>query len=219
MLGRMDVDGFLAELPGLFFDFPASETPSDRRFQPLLDQVEGLAAENNLALVNLAASKLEAGESYVEVGSWKGLSLIAAALGNRGDFVGIDHFAFRDGSRAELQANVDRFGVAGVTVVQGEAFSLLPDGMLDGRCVGVYYYDAAHGYDAQLEGLRLIEPYLATRALLIVDDSDWEQVGRATADYVAEQPRARLALEILGKTHGQPQWWEGVHLIDWRAAQ
>ena len=214
----MDVDGFLAELPGLFADFPASETPSDRRFEPLVAEVEGLAAENNLALVNLAARKLGAGESYVEVGSWNGLSLISAALGNRGDFVGIDHFAFRDGSRAALEANLDRFGVEGVTVVQGDAFSLLRDGVLEGRCVGVYYYDAAHDYDAQLEGLRLVEPHLAERALLIVDDSDWEQVGRATADYLAEQPGARLALEILGTSRGQPQWWEGVHLIDWRAS-
>ena len=214
----MDVDGFLTNLPGLFDDFPASRAPRDRRFQPLLDEVEGLAAENNLALVNLAASKLDDGESYVEVGSWKGLSLIAAALGNRGDFVGIDHFGFRDGSAADLWTNVERFGVGGIRVLEGEAFELLVNGVLNDRRVGVYYYDAAHDYEAQLDGLRLVEAHLAQHALTIVDDSDWEEVGRATADYVASQPRARLVLEIRGKSHGQPQWWEGVQLIEWRAS-
>ncbi len=91
----------------------------------------------------------------------------------------------------------------------------MPAGALAGRTVGVYYYDAAHSHEAQLEGLRMIEPYLAEPALLVVDDSDWEQVGRATRDYLAAQPRARLLLEIPGKTRGLPHWWEGVQVLAW----
>ena len=211
----MDSRRFERELPRLFAGYPRSEHPRDRRFAPILADVGGLARENNLALLNLAASLLAAGESYVEVGSFKGLSLIAAMLGNTGDFVGIDDFSLGDGSRTLLEANLRRYGLGGHAILEGDAFALLRHGALGNRRVGVYYYDAAHDYRSQVRGLRLIEPHLAEGALLIVDDTDWPQVARAMRDYLARQPRAELLVRLDGKDRGQPWWWEGVQVLRW----
>ena len=214
----MDIARFERELPGLFDDFPASPTPRGRRFDDVLEAVPGLARENNLALLNLAASLVPAGESYVEVGTFRGTSLISALRGNDGlDAVAIDDFSFREASRDQLESNLARFGVAGrPTILEGDFREVLRGGALDGRRVGVYYYDAGHSYEDQLDGLRLIEPYLADEALLIVDDSDWERVDRADRDYLGSQPRARLLFDIPGDEKGFPHWWKGVHVIAWR---
>lgn len=222
----MDPARFAQELPQLFDDFPWSEHPRGPRFEDLLETVPNLAEENNLALVNLAARLLEPGESYVEAGVYMGASLIAAARGNEGkDIVGLDDFSFPamevrerplpPASRSQLEANLERFRADDVTVLEGDALQLLRDGALQGRRVGAYYYDATHSYESQLEGLRLVEPYLTEQALLIVDDSDWEDVARATRDYLAEQPKARLLLEIVGHEKGQPWWWDGVMVLAW----
>jgi predicted O-methyltransferase YrrM len=211
----VDSPGFVRRLPGLFENYPSSPHPKDRRFAAILAEVGGLACENNLALLNLAASRLDPGESYVEVGSFKGLSLIAAMLGNAGDFVGIDDFSMSEGSRALLEANVGRYGLAGHTILEGDAFALLRGGALRGRRVGVYYYDAAHDYRSQLEALQLVEPHLVEGALVIVDDTDWKQVATALHDYRRSQPRARLLVELAGKDRGQPWWWEGVQVLRW----
>jgi predicted O-methyltransferase YrrM len=212
----VDARRFVRELPRLFARYPRSAHPRDRRFASILADVGGLACENNLALLNLAASLLDAGESYVEVGSFKGLSLIAAMLGNTGDFVGIDDFSLGDGSRARLEANLGRYGLAGHAILEGDAFELLGQGALGSRRVGVYYYDAAHDYRSQVRGLRLIEPHLAEDALLIVDDTDWPHVARAVRDYQARQPRAELLVSLGGRGRGQPWWWEGVQVLRWR---
>jgi len=214
----VDPERFLHELPRRFDGYPRSEHPRDPRFAPILADVGGLARENNLALLNLAASLLGAGESHVEVGSFEGLSLIAAMLGNTGDFVGIDNFSLDDGNRALLEANLRRYGLAGHAILEGDAFALLRGGALGDRRVGVYYYDAAHDYRSQVRSLRLIEPYLADGALMIVDDTDWEQVARAMRDYLAGQPRAEHLVTLDGKDRGQPWWWEGVQILRWRAA-
>jgi predicted O-methyltransferase YrrM len=211
----MDAARFVRELPRRFARYPRSRHPRDRRFASILEDVGGLARENNLALLNLAASLLGPGESYVEVGSFKGLSLIAAMLGNTGDFVGIDNFSLSGGGRRQLDRNLRRHGLGGYTILEGDAFTLLREGALGARRVGVYYYDAAHDYRSQVRGLRLIEPYLADGALLIVDDTDWEQVARAMRDYVAGQPRAERLLTLDGKDRGQPWWWEGVQVLRW----
>ena len=63
----------------------------------------------------------------------------------------------------------------------------------------------------------MIEPWLADRALLIVDDTDWNDVERATRDYLEQQPRARLLVWIPGKDNGYPAWWEGVKVLAWEA--
>jgi hypothetical protein len=215
---------FAAELPALFDNFPRSEHPRGTRFDDVTAGVPNLAMENNLALVNLAVSLLDPGESYVEEGTYMGASLIASARGNKGaDLVAIDNFSFGPtevagrslpaASRAALDANLGRFDVHGATILEGDALEVLRGDGLAGRAVGVFYYDACHDYDAQLEALRLVEPYLADPALVIVDDTDWAQVGRAMRDYLAGQPRARLLVEIAGSSGGQPWWWEGMQVL------
>ncbi len=111
-------------------------------------------------------------------------------LGNEDKrFVGIDSFEFRDASLEKVHANLAQHGLAPPELIVGDAFELVPAGALGGVAVGVWYYDAAHSYEAQLEGLRIAEPWLAPGALVIVDDTDWDDVARAMDDYLAEQPR------------------------------
>jgi len=213
---QVDSERFVRELPGLFDDFPRSAHPRDRRFARVADEIENLAKENNLALLNLAARCLGPEEAYVEVGVFHGASLIAAMLGNEGKrFVGIDSFGFRDASLEKVEANLARYGLDVPELLVGDAFELVPAGALGSTAIGVWYYDAGHSYEAQLEGLRIAEPGLAPGALLIVDDTDWDDVDRAMDDYVASQPRARRILTIDGKTRGAPQWWEGMQVLVW----
>jgi predicted O-methyltransferase YrrM len=213
----VNAERFLAQLPGLFEEFPRSEHPLDRRFEPVVEEVTNLASENVLALLNLAASLLEPDEAYVEVGVFHGASLIAAMTGNDGKrFVGIDRFGFRDASLEGVESNLGRFGLPRPELLVGDAFELVREGALEGTRIGLWYYDAAHDYDSQVEGLRIAEPHLAPGALVIVDDTDWADVERAMDDYLAEQPRARRILTIEGKSRGQPQWWEGMQVLEWR---
>jgi predicted O-methyltransferase YrrM len=212
----VDANRFLEELPKLFEDFPRSEHPIDRRFRPVAEDVENLARENNLALLNLAASCLGEGEAYVEVGVYHGASLVSAMLGNDGKrFVGIDTFEFRDATLEKVEANLERFGLPPPEIVVGDAFELVPAGGLGDISIGVWYYDASHSYEAQLEGLRIAEPLLAPGALVVVDDTDWDDVARAMDDYVVEQPRARRVVTLDGKDRGSPQWWEGMQVLRW----
>ena len=211
----MDVDRFLRELPGQFDEFPGSERPRDVRFAEVLEAVPGLAQPNNLALLNVAARCLGEGEAYVEVGTYHGTSLIAAMLGNAAEFVALDNWSMGDGSREQLDLNLARFGLTGAAIVEGDAFETLRSDALEGRAIGVYYYDNGHEYEQQLDGMRLIEQYLASPALVIVDDTDWERVERAVDDYLEQQPRATEILSIDGKDRGAPQWWEGMRVLRW----
>ena len=207
----MDAERFARELPALFDDFPRSLLPRDPRFAEILDRLDGLARPNNLALLNLAASLLDPGECYLEIGSFKGASLVAAMLDNEDEeFVAIDSFALAGGSRAQLEANLESFGLEPPEILEGDVFELVAGGALVDRRLGACYWDLLHRHEPQLAGLRALEPYLAPGALVIVDDSDWPGVVAALADYFPSQPRARHLVTIDGDRRGQAWWWEGM---------
>ena len=204
----MEVERFLRELPAQLED--VSE------FADVLEAVPGLAAPNTLALLNVAARCRDEGEAYVEVGTLRGTSLISAMLWNDGAFLALDNWSMADGSRGQLEANLERFGLGGrATIVEGDAFETLPELDVSPPGVGVYYYDNGHEYEQQLEGMRMIEPHLASPSLVIVDDTDWERVERAVDDYLAAQPRATEILRYDGRERGSPEWWDGMRVLRW----
>jgi predicted O-methyltransferase YrrM len=221
----VNTDRFAAELPALFDRYPESDRPRGRRFDDIGASVPNLATENTLAVIGLAASLLDPGESYLEAGAYMGASLIAAARGNESaDLVAIDRFEFgpmtvagRDlpaASRPALEANLSRFGVR-ATILEGDALDVLRGDDLAALRIGVCYYDAAHDYESHLEALRLVERHLAEPALVLVDDSDWDEVRRAIDDYLAAQPRARKLWEVGGAAADRPWWWDGMTALAW----
>ena len=213
----MDLEAFQAGLAGLFDGDLRADHPVDRRFRDLLADVPGMATEHKLALLNLAAAHLGPGEAYLEVGSFKGLSLIGAMLGNAGRrFYAIENFLeFNpDGrARAELEANLARWVEPGrARVLEGDCFDLLRTGAGLEEPVGVYFYDGAHGRLPHYLALGVAEPWLADRALVVIDDASWPIVARATDRYVAAHPGYRLLFDLAAEHEEDPRWWNGVRV-------
>jgi predicted O-methyltransferase YrrM len=214
----VDVERLLRELPARFADFPCSEMPLDRSLQPLCEAVEGLSEENNLALLALAAGCLGDGECYAEAGSYRGRSLIAAAVGGAGTAIGIDNFSFDDSDPVGLAANVERFGVTDrVRVIDGDTVAVLGEDQLPP--IGVFFYDADHSTAATRAALDAVRPLLAGSALIVVDDAEWPRVRAATDAFVSANPEAKLRLRIAGRADGQPWWWDGMDLVAWTREQ
>jgi predicted O-methyltransferase YrrM len=213
----MDLEAFQAKLAGLFGGDLRADHPVDRRFRDVVADVPGMATEHKLALLNLAAAHLGPGEAYLEVGSFKGLSLIGAMLGNPGRrFYAIENFLeFNpDGTaRAELEANLARWAGSGrARVLEGDCFDLLRRGQGPQEPVGVYFYDGAHGRLPHYLALGVAEPWLADRALVVIDDASWPIVARGTDRYVAAHPGYRLLFDLAADHEEDPRWWNGVRV-------
>jgi predicted O-methyltransferase YrrM len=165
-----------------------------------------------------AAGCLGPGECYVEAGSYRGRSLIAAALGGAETAIGIDNFSFDDSDPQGLAANVERFGVGGrVRVIDGDTVAVLREQELPP--IGVFFYDADHSTAATRAALDAVRPLLAPSALIVVDDAEWPKVQAATDAFVAANAEADLRLRIAGRADGQPWWWDGMDLVAWTREQ
>lgn len=216
----METSAFRAELEELVAGDERDWDP-DGTLARLMAEVPGLSSLGKLALLRLAARHLGSDEIYLEVGSWKGLSIIAAMLGNaETSFFAIESF---DGygirgreARAALCRNVEAWVGAGrLTLLEGDFVALLRRPGLFPAPVGVYFYDADHSPLGQYLALALAEPHLADEALVIVDDTASPAVARATDRYAA----GRDGYELLADLPGSPVggwWWNGLRVYAFR---
>ena len=121
---------------------------------------------------------------YLEVGSYQGMSLIGAALCNKDKkCYGVENFAeeFRDNwenfnpmevsNRLILHHNLKKYGKGNVFVFEEDYRRFFENRKdIDGKKVGVYFFDGPHTLAHQTAGLLFVRPLLADRAIIFVDD-------------------------------------------------
>lgn len=218
--GRMRLDDFITALPKLWpgQEGATADLPDERIHAEMLRATSGMASENKLAVLNLAAKHLDAGEIYLEAGAWRGTSICAAALGNPDRrFVSVDNFSQFGGPRQECEANIEQWADGNVELHDSDFWSFLKQRPLHAP-VGVYFYDAGHEFWDQWRALDVIEPFLADEALIMVDDASWKFVAAADAAFVESHPRFEFLRRFPMDSPNGLRWWNGLDLISYRRA-
>lgn len=211
-------DAVAAAFPG----DPQSTDPSDPRWHQLAGEVAGYTGPNELAVLNAAAAVLPDDEAYLEVGTFKGRSLVAAVQGNEHKrFYAIENFLefgmTGQDARAELQDNLERLaGDADVHLLEGDAFTLMAQPGAVDRPVGVYFYDGEHTLLSHYLALAVVEPLLADEALVLVDDASWPVVQRAHRMFLRRHPGWTIAATWDAAHADDPRWSNGLHALVFR---
>lgn len=193
-------------------------------FDPLRN-VEGMISVKKQRLLHLAYAHLPPDEAYLEIGTWQGKSLIAAMRGNppRKTFA-CDNFSEWQRSKGQscqpgvaLRRNLQRYGLSRSVIFYEEP---LHDICTEEKLpcpLGAYFYDGAHDEHSQYAAIKLIEPFLAEEALVIIDDwrfaGDSQSYAKAgTARALAESVREwRLLYELPSRYNGdRAMWWNGL---------
>ncbi|MGI9388094.1 MAG: glycosyltransferase family 92 protein, partial [Methyloligellaceae bacterium] len=165
---------------------------------------------------------------YLEIGSHKGASLSAAMYGNEISAVAIDDWSQFDGSReAVIAATSDLTCGSELRLIEQDCFTVDPAelGPFD-----VYYYDGDHSAESQARALERFYDCLDDRAVVVIDDWNWETVRQGT-----RRAMAKLDIPIIfekeiflpeADTAGMPRhrgrdtWWNGIYvmIVDKQAA-
>jgi glycosyltransferase involved in cell wall biosynthesis len=131
-------------------------------FSALVRNIQGYSAVGVLDLLNREVRAMQRDLRYAEVGSFYGLTLAGALLGNTVRGVAIDNFSEFGGTEAALRSTLDHYQLAHrVEVLPMDFKEVFTKGELPRQSLGVYFYDGSHGEEAQYLGLKLVEPFLA----------------------------------------------------------
>lgn len=219
----MDFDAFIADCRRNWPDFDqpkqleASRQPHDRRVAEVLAEVPGMATENKLLLLNLAVAHLAPGEVYVEVGCYKGASIVGAARGNpRAKIFACDNFSKFDGTEEILQANLERYAPGQVKFHNLTSRDFLRAAPWRPARIGAYFFDGGHSFTDQFEGLQYALPSFADDALVIIDDTNKREARAADALFARMVPGFELVLDLRTPRNHHPTWWNGVQVFRFR---
>lgn len=218
----MDTAAFAAGLDGLFDGPLADGVPRDPRFAEVTDRVAGFSTPAELAVLNLAARSLPAGEAYLEVGTFKGRSLAGTLLDAPDrSYVAVENFQefgmLAAESRAELDTALARYGAdRRLTLHDGDCFAVLAHRDALPEPVGVYFYDGAHTGLAHYLALGVVEPLLADEALVLVDDATWPMVAESTRRYLHRHPGWTVLRDIRAAADHDDRWANGLLVLAYR---
>jgi methyltransferase family protein len=190
----------------------ARAAAGESRLAPQALALEGLssAAERHL-LNNLCAPR---GVNYLEVGTFKGATLVAASYGNRGRFTAVDNFSefsHLGGPREtfeEVRAEFER--QCRFTFHEADCWSPALRRRLP-RGVNVYFYDGRHRYEDQYRAFTHFDPVFADTFIAVVDDWNWENVRRATRHAFRDLGyRVLHERELRTRRWLRDLWWNGL---------
>jgi hypothetical protein len=205
------------EVPGTSFDALNTTLGPDttalyRTLRPACD-VPRMSTYAVGAIINRAVRRMSAGSAFVNVGVWRGFSLLSGMAGNPDrECIGIDNFSDFGGPRELFQQRFERFGSARHRFFEMDYEDYFAN---EHRTpIGVYLYDGDHAYDHQLRGLQVAEPFFADDCVVIVDDTNWAEPREATLDFVAGSDRD-YELLLAGRTteNRHPTLWNGVMVL------
>lgn len=149
--------------------------------------------------------------NYLEVGTWKGSSLISALHGNKKRTVAtvVDNWSEFNGPRDEFKDNVARLlddeTKKKLTVLDQDCFSVKIPAQLQASSVDVYLYDGGHSYEEQYRGITHFAAALADVAVVLVDDWNWSATRKGTKDGLRD-----ASLEVVYKQEVR-HTYDGTH--------
>lgn len=182
---------------------------------PEILDLEGMTSPKVRHLLNNLAAFTEC--NYLEIGTWKGSSILSASFGNPGRFTAVDNFSqFTQKSgdpREALHCAAKRFSDrCHFSLHERDCWEMpleiLPPG------INVFFYDGDHSAASQRQSLLRFSPLFADAAVLVVDDWNWEGVREGTAQGLqAIGHRPCFEWHALTERHGDMQgWWNGIYV-------
>lgn len=217
----MNIEQFRSQLPTHFDNFLAPAAFSHPMYEYRVNIPYPFGATTPFVghLLNYAVSLLPPHEAHLHIGVYCGLSLSYAMTGNFDKIhYANDDFSHAPGIREEFYGWMGNYGfMPYVKFQEGDCFEMLRmNPPFIQHQIGVYFYDAGHTYENQLNGLRLAEPYLADEALIIIDDTNWDEPAGANRDWIAENPHAFMMFDLPTPGNCHPTWWNGIQVIGYR---
>ena len=165
------------------------------------------------ALVNEGVSQMPEETMFVNVGVWHGFTFLSGIIKNEQKIgIGIDNFSQFGGPRQEF---LDRFNTyksprhAFYEMDYKEYFSHVHQGK-----IGFYIYDANHSYKDQVQGLKIAEPFFANKSIILVDDTNQDQVRTALEDFIAGSAcNYNILLDQTTFCNHHPTFWNGITVL------
>jgi len=188
----------------------------DSDFDHIFAHVHCMSRPRVYAILNAIVSSMEAGELYVEIGTYQGGSMIAALQENDAEAIGVDSFGeFKETNSFDVTLNnFVKFGIAPRASLKNMTYQDFFADAPNGFKIQVYNYDGEHGYEPQLAGMEAAWRFLVPGALILIDDYTYPEVSLAVNQFICNHLNEVKPLFILDPIESTDEtWWNGCVIL------
>ena len=152
-------------------------------------------------------------ETYMEVGCYKGSTLISAGYDNNIHLVGVDNWSEFDGPEVEFQKNIRKWiPNSQLSFFNQNAFTVDLRNILNP--IDIYFYDGAHDVKSQISAFTFFDRIFQSTFIAIVDDWNMDSVKEGTKEaFRVLKYNILQSWELPAKFNGDKEnWWNGLFI-------
>ena len=179
-------------------------------------EVESMSTYAMGHLVNQICKNLSSNQLYVNIGCWKGFSLIAGMIDTSCEVIGVDDFSQFGGPREEFFNNFNKYRKENIHKFYEDDYKIFFKNFeKKNKKIDFYFYDGEHSYENQYENLEIANEFLSDGAIIMIDDINFTEVENGSKDFVKKySSKFEIVKEIkTSNNHCHPSFWNGVMII------
>ncbi len=192
--------------------------------------LEGATGKKVLTILQHAIQLLDDDECYVEIGVYRGLSLISTSIvAPHITALGIDNFTQFDKNNSNktiVENLIHQHQLQNTRLINMDFEDALNslDKYLNGKKIGLFFIDGPHDYRSQLVCLLFAKRFFSDQAMIVIDNCNYNHVRQANQDFLIGNPEFKLLFEGYTKSHpanlkgeelkhAWDTWLDGVNVI------
>lgn len=175
---------------------------------------EAMGTPTTRGLINLIAGR---GRMHLEVGVYRGASLVSAAHNNpQTNCIGVDNFKFFNEFNNNEQVARERISsYSNACIITDDCWDFLERYQTNNIRLDSCYYDGPHSYEDQFNALNIISGLINVGGYIIVDDINREHVDLANLHFQEKHPEFEVVLRKYAPSTDNRHhiWWNGMQVF------
>ncbi len=167
-------------------------------------------------LVNQICKHLNENQIYLNIGCWKGFTLISGMIETSCKVIGVDNFSQFHGPKNEFYSNFNKYQNKQKHFFYDEDYkTFFKNFEKKNERVSFYYYDGEHSYKNQYENLKIADNFLDKDSIVFIDDINFQEVEKGTKDFLNKtKSNYKILKEVKTvNNHCHPSFWNGIMIL------
>ena len=167
-------------------------------------------------LINQICCNLSSDQTYLNIGCWKGFSLVAGMIGTSCQVIGVDNFSEFNGPKKEFYENFNKYRKQKFHKFYENDYKMFfEEFKKKDKKIDFYFYDGEHSYQNQYENLEICDYFLNRGGIVMIDDINLSEVEKGTKDFINNNSsKYEIIKEIkTANNHCHPSFWNGIMII------
>jgi hypothetical protein len=190
-----------------------TEFPNKSELELNLGNIEGMSTAANCYIINEICKSMLPSEVYLNIGVWKGLTLIAGLINTECQVVGVDNFSQFKGPKEVFESNLKKHHRSSCKFYDKDYRIYFNENHLGS--IDFYFYDGHHSYEHQYNAIITAFPYFSKRTILMVDDTNNDEPRNGTFDALNFlNVKYDIWFDQRTPANKYPTFWNGICIIE-----